>query len=161
MRGAVAIDRLAGPSEVLIVASAGAEPELVAADLLAQAEHDPHALALLVTDDKKLARAVAGALERQIGELATAATARAAIAARGAAFVVGSLDEAAAIAEAVAPEHLQLVGAAEEALADRVTNAGAVFVGASPPWACPTSSAAATSSASTAAPRRAGPRPPR
>jgi len=133
VRGAVAIDSLAGPSEVLIVASAGAEPELVAADLLAQAEHDPRALALLVTDDKKLARAVAGALGRQVGDLATAATARAAIAGQGTAFVVGSMDEAAAIADALAPEHLQLVGAAAEALADRVTNAGAIFVGASTP----------------------------
>lgn len=133
VRGTVAIDSLAGPSEVLIVASAGAEPELVAADLLAQAEHDPQATALLVTDDKKLARAVGAALARQLGELETAATARESIAGHGAALVVDSMDEAAELADAVAPEHLQLVGAAAEALAERVENAGAIFVGATTP----------------------------
>jgi histidinol dehydrogenase len=133
VRGAVAIDGLAGPSEVVIVASEGADPELVAADLLAQAEHDPQALALLVTDRWKLARQVRRAVARQLPGLATAATARQALAGRGAAFLAASMEEAAEIVDALAPEHVQLVGAAAEALAERIVHAGAVFVGASTP----------------------------
>lgn len=133
VRGAVAIDGLAGPSEVVIVASQGADPELVAADLLAQAEHDPQALALLVTDRRKLAKEVRRAVARQLSGLATAPVARQSIASRSAAFVVASMAEAADIVDALAPEHVQLVGAAAEALAERIVHAGAVFVGASTP----------------------------
>ncbi len=133
VRGDVAIDGLAGPSEVVIVAGGDADPELVAADLLAQAEHDPQALPLLVTGRKKLAKEVRRAVERQLTGLATAATARSSLEGRGAALVVGSMAEALEIVEAVAPEHLQLVGEEAEALAGEVTNAGAIFVGASTP----------------------------
>jgi histidinol dehydrogenase len=128
--GDVAIDGLAGPTEVLIVADASADPDLVAADLLAQAEHDPRAAALLATPDERLAKAVRKTLAEQVEVLATAATARASLAAFGTAFVVAGMGEALTLIEALAPEHLQLVGAEAEALAGEVRSAGAVFVGA-------------------------------
>ncbi len=128
----VAIDGLAGPSEVVIVASGDADPALVAADLLAQAEHDPRALALLVTDRRKLAKAVAGELSRQLKSLPTAGVARRAL---EAALVVADMDQALAVADEVAPEHLQLIGADAEALAERVRNASAIFVGPTSPAA--------------------------
>lgn len=135
--GDVGIDGLAGPTEVLIVADGSADPEWVAADLLAQAEHDPRAAAVLVTDAPALAEAVAAALERQVGALATEETARASLASFGTAFLtadLGSEPEAALdLVERFAPEHLQLVGAQAEALADRVRSAGAIFLGAATP----------------------------
>jgi histidinol dehydrogenase len=134
--GDVAIDGIAGPSEVVIVAD-GADHAVeagdVAADLLAQAEHDPRAAAVLITADAKLAKRVARAVEAQLAGLSTAATARASLAAFGVALVVPEMAKAAELVERIAPEHLQLVGAAAEALADRIANAGAVFLGASTP----------------------------
>ncbi len=130
--GGVGIDGLAGPSEVVIVASEGADPALVAADLLAQAEHDPRALALLVTDRRKLAKDVAGELGRQIKSLPTAGAARAAL---DSALVVADMDEARRVADEIAPEHLQLIGPAAEELAERVSNASAIFVGPTSPVA--------------------------
>ena len=127
--GDVAIDGLAGPSEVVIAADAGSDPGALAADLLAQAEHDPLATAVLITPDARLARQVADEVDRQLGRLATAETARAALANFGAAFVVAGPEEALALIDAIAPEHLQLVGPESEALASRVRSAGAVFVG--------------------------------
>jgi histidinol dehydrogenase len=131
--GDVAIDGLAGPTEVLIVADSSADPELIAADLLAQAEHDPRAAALLVTPAARLARAVRKALVVQVEALSTAVTARASLASFGTAFVVAGMDEALGLVEALAPEHLQLVGAGAEALAGEVRSAGAVFLGAATP----------------------------
>ena len=131
--GDVGVDRDAGPSEVVIVATAGAPPETVAADLLAQAEHDPLAVAVLVTDSMALAGRVAAEVGRQLGGLSTAETASAALERHGAAFVAADLDEAVALAERIAPEHLQLIGDAAEDRADDFRNAGAVFVGASSP----------------------------
>jgi len=131
--GDVAIDGIAGPSEVMIVADREASPKLVAADLLAQAEHDPQALAVLVTDESRLTKDVERELRRQLDGLATAEVARAALAGQGAALVVTDMEEALAIVEAIAPEHLQLVGSSAEALADRIRNAGAIFVGAATP----------------------------
>lgn len=131
--GDVAIDGLAGPSEVVIVADTSADPALVAADLLAQAEHDPLAAAVLLTPDAKLAKAVAAEVERQLADLSTAATARASLDHFGAALVVEDLEAALALAEAIAPEHLQLVGPGAEALAGRASAAGAVFVGSATP----------------------------
>lgn len=133
----VAIDSLAGPSEVLILAGGSGSRHSplaasIAADLLAQAEHDPQATAVLITFDDKLAKAVERELRSQLRDLPTAAVARAALASQGAILVVEDLEEALALAEEIAPEHLQLVGTAE-ALAERVRNAGAVFVGASTP----------------------------
>ncbi len=128
--GDVAIDGLAGPSEVVVVADAGADPALIAADLLAQAEHDPLAAAVLITPERELARLVAAAVATQLAALPTAATARAALAGMGCALVVAGWDEALALVEQIAPEHLQLVGAGAEALAGRVRSAGAIFLGA-------------------------------
>jgi histidinol dehydrogenase len=139
--GDVGIDGLAGPTEVVIVAGAGADAALLAADLLAQAEHDPLAAAVLITPDRTLAREVAAAVGPQLAALAklgvagaaAAATARAALDRFGAALLVGGWDEALELVERIAPEHLQLVGAGAEALAERVRSAGAVFLGAATP----------------------------
>ncbi len=131
--GDVAIDGLAGPSEVVIVADAGADPGDLAADLLAQAEHDPLAAAVLITPDAKLAKRVSAEADRQLAVLATAATARAALANFGAALVVAGLEDALDLVERIAPEHLQLVGLEAEALAPRVRAVGAVFIGAATP----------------------------
>jgi histidinol dehydrogenase len=134
--GDVGIDGLAGPSEVVIVADPGADPEEVAADLLAQAEHDPLAAAVLITTDAKLAKLVSAEIDRQLAAPAlatTAETARASLAAFGVALVVAGLEEALDLVERLAPEHLQLVGREAEVLALHVRAAGAVFVGAATP----------------------------
>jgi histidinol dehydrogenase len=136
--GRVGIDQEAGPSEVVVLASGdigeqGAE--LVAADLLAQAEHDPRAIAVAISPERRLLRAITGEVDRQIRGLATADTARAALAGASCAFLVEDLEAGLALAERLAPEHLQLVGAQAEALAPRVRAAGAVFVGAATPTA--------------------------
>lgn len=132
--GSVAIDGLAGPSEVLIVASGkDVDADWVAADLLAQAEHDPMATALLITDNAKLAKAVDARLAKRLKSLETAKVARASLKDYGAAIVVRDMDTALQWAERIAPEHLQLVGVEAEALAERIRNSGAVFVGASTP----------------------------
>jgi len=131
--GDVAIDGLAGPSEVVIVADASADPADVAADLLAQAEHDPLAAAVLITTDAKLAKRVSTEVDRQLGWLSTAETARASLANFGAGLVVKTMEEALDLVERIAPEHLQLVGAEAETLADHVRTAGAIFIGAASP----------------------------
>ena len=131
--GAVAIDGLMGPSEVVVVAGEAADPEWVASDLLAQAEHDPRAAALLVTTSRRLAQRVAAAVARQLPSLSTAETAGASLRAYGGVLVVGDLDAAVALADEIAPEHLQLVGAEIEVRAAEFRNAGAVFVGARTP----------------------------
>jgi histidinol dehydrogenase len=131
--GDVAVDGLAGPSEVVIVADASADPGDVAADLLAQAEHDPLAAAVLITTDPKLAKRVSAEIDRQLGWLSTAETARASLANFGAGLVVKTMEEALELVERIAPEHLQLVGADAEALADQVRSAGAIFIGAASP----------------------------
>ncbi|HYG65373.1 MAG TPA: histidinol dehydrogenase [Thermoanaerobaculia bacterium] len=133
--GDVAIDGIAGPSEVVIVADSGSDPALVAADLLAQAEHDPLAAAVLITPDEALARAVAGEIEEQLGELSTAEIARESLRRFGLALVVQDLEEALEAVERIAPEHLQLVGPGAERLAWRVVAAGAIFMGADTPEA--------------------------
>ncbi|HEY7839591.1 MAG TPA: histidinol dehydrogenase [Terriglobales bacterium] len=119
-----AIDFLAGPTEVLIVAGKDAHPAFVAADLVAQAEHDPQAAAWLATDSRRLAQAVVRALERQLAE-APNPIASASLRARGAILITRTLAEATALAERIAPEHIT-VPAAELA---RVTSAGSIFVG--------------------------------
>jgi histidinol dehydrogenase len=128
--GDVAIDGLAGPTEVVIVADAAADPGDLAADLLAQAEHDPQAAAVLITVDGNLAKQISAEVDRQLAGLATAETARASLGNFGAALVVASLEEALDLVEQIAPEHLQLVGTGAEGLAPRVRSAGAVFIGA-------------------------------
>ncbi|MFP3940805.1 MAG: histidinol dehydrogenase, partial [Thermoanaerobaculia bacterium] len=141
----VGIDSLAGPTEVVIVADGALEGddgavERLAADLLAQAEHDPRAAAVLVAHGdrraRRLARKVAKRVEARLEGLETAATARASLRAFGAALVVDTLEEAAALVERLAPEHLQLVGPDAESLAERTgphLPAGAIFVGSATP----------------------------
>jgi histidinol dehydrogenase len=131
--GDVAIDGIAGPSEVVVIADGSADPGDLAADLLAQAEHDPKAASVLITTDPRLAERVAAEVERQLAGLSTAETARASLENFGALLVAGSLEEAAELANRIAPEHLQLVGPEAEALAGRITAAGAVFLGGSTP----------------------------
>jgi histidinol dehydrogenase len=128
--GEVDIDSIAGPSEVLIVADAGANPSWIAADLIAQAEHDREARAVLVTTSAKLAAAVNAELARQLADLPRKDIAEAAIRAHGAAVIVTSLDEAVEFANAFAPEHLELQCEGARELAARCMTAGAIFVGA-------------------------------
>ncbi|MBK8595648.1 MAG: histidinol dehydrogenase [Holophagales bacterium] len=134
--GLVSIDLPAGPSEVLILASAGADPARVAADLLAQAEHDPDAVCLLFTERIALAKAVSAEVSRQLAGLPTAATARASLEANGCALVFPSLPAAAKEGAAFCAEHVQLMGRAAERFAPLFTaTSGAVFVGADTPTA--------------------------
>ncbi|HEY3353968.1 MAG TPA: histidinol dehydrogenase [Polyangia bacterium] len=133
--GAVAIDSIAGPSEVLIVADEGAAPDLVAADLLAQAEHDALAVPVLVTPSRALAAAVSQAVAAQVARLPRRATAEAALAANGRAVVTADLAAALAYAARFAPEHLELMVAEPRAALAQVPTAGAVFLGAMTPEA--------------------------
>jgi histidinol dehydrogenase len=133
--GQVDIDAIAGPSEVLILADRTADPALVAADMLAQAEHDPMAAAVCVTPDARLAARVARALDAQLADLPRRAIAARALAAWGAIIVTRSLDEAAAVADAVAPEHLELAVREPRRLAGRIRHAGAIFLGQDAPEA--------------------------
>jgi histidinol dehydrogenase len=130
--GQVDIDSIAGPSEVLIVADGSADAALVAADMLAQAEHDPLAAAVCVTSDRRLAARVAAALDEQLLALPRRAIARRALAAFGAIVVVRTTAEAVVLANRLAPEHLELLVRRPDAWARRVRHAGAIFVG---PWA--------------------------
>jgi histidinol dehydrogenase len=127
--GEVGIDMVAGPSEVVVVADATADPDWVASDMLAQAEHDPMARALLVTDAGELIPKVAAALERQLAALPRRAIAAEALRANGALIRVASLDDAVALANRLAPEHLELLVAVPAAVLPRVRHAGAVFLG--------------------------------
>ncbi|MBC7346014.1 MAG: histidinol dehydrogenase [Clostridia bacterium] len=129
VNGVVAIDLVAGPSEVVVVADETAPPDYLAADLLAQAEHDPEALAVLLTPDASLAQAVAAALERQLALLPRQDIARQALANYGALVVTASLEEALDLANRLAPEHLELVVAEPWSWLGRVEHAGAVFLG--------------------------------
>ena len=131
--GEVGIDMLAGPSEVVVVADAGADPEWAAGDLLAQAEHDPMARALLITDSDALISRVAAALEGQLASLPRREIAGKALEANGALIRVATLDDAVELANRLAPEHLELMVRVPAALLPRVRHAGAVFMGAHPP----------------------------
>ncbi len=127
--GQVGIDMVAGPSEVVIIADSGNDPAWIAADLLAQAEHDEAAQAILITDDADFANAVAAAVDAQLATLPRAATARASWQDFGAIILVKRLDEAPSIASRLAPEHLEIAAENADALAANVTDAGAIFVG--------------------------------
>jgi histidinol dehydrogenase len=133
--GRVGIDSVAGPSEVLVIADGDNDPEWIAADLLAQAEHDTAAQSILITDSRAFGNAVASAVERQIARLPRAGIAGASWAEFGAIIEVGSLDEAPALANRIAAEHLQIVTANPDVLAASITNAGAIFLGAHTPEA--------------------------
>lgn len=127
--GRVGIDMIAGPSEIVIVAEATVDPGWIAADLLSQAEHDERAQAILITDSAEFARQVMGAVDAQLLTLERGAIARASWATHGAVIVVERIEDAAGLVDALAPEHLELVGPRAERLADAIRHAGAVFVG--------------------------------
>jgi histidinol dehydrogenase len=126
--GGPAIDMPAGPSELLVIADASADPALVAADLLSQAEHDVSAQVLLVTDSAPLAERVEAELTEQLATLPRRTVAGQSLE-NARILLVGSLDEAAGVANAYAPEHLSLAVAEPAGLVDRIVNAGAIFAG--------------------------------
>jgi histidinol dehydrogenase len=127
--GVVGIDALAGPSEIVVVADGANDPEWIAADLLSQAEHDPAAQSILITDDPQFAAAVEQAVERQLRTLATGVDAAQSWRRHGAIILVRDLDESPALVNALAPEHVEFAVDAPERLADRVRHAGAIFLG--------------------------------
>jgi histidinol dehydrogenase len=127
--GTVDIDMIAGPSEVLIVADWRAKPAWVAADLLSQAEHDPLAAAILVTPSAVLVRAVQAELATQLAALPRRAIARRALRRHGTAIVTASVAEAIAVANRIAPEHLELAVARPERWLPAIRHAGAIFLG--------------------------------
>jgi histidinol dehydrogenase len=133
--GIVDIDSIAGPSEVLIVADGSASPAVIAADMLAQAEHDPQAAAICVTPDRRLAAAVSAALDEQLRTLPRRALAARALARFGAIVLTASLAEAVALADRLAPEHLELLVRSPRRWVPRIRHAGAVFVGPHAPEA--------------------------
>jgi histidinol dehydrogenase len=129
--GRVGIDLIAGPSEIVVVADGHQNPEWLAADLLSQAEHDVLAQAILITDSRGLADAVADALECQLENLPRRAIAAASWRDHGAIIVVEALEAAPALVDRLAPEHLELLVPEPLALAERIRHAGAIFLG---PW---------------------------
>ena len=133
--GQVSIDMIAGPSEILIVSDGKSDPVHVAADMLSQAEHDRLASAVLVTDSEALANAVSRELERQIPMLPRAEIARASIDSNGKIIVAEDLMTGIAIANEIAPEHLELMVDDPFAYLDAVKNAGSIFMGRNCPEA--------------------------
>ena len=129
--GQVAIDSLAGPSEVLVIADHSAQPDQVAADLLAQAEHDPLAAAVLITTDHALADGINAAVAEQLSNHPRRAICEAALRDWGLVVVCDDLESCARLSDSFAPEHLELLVERPEPLADRIQNAGAIFLG---PW---------------------------
>jgi len=127
--GRVGIDMIAGPSEILVVADTLNDPSWIAADLLSQAEHDLAAQAILITDDREFARLVERAVEGHLATLPRAAIARGSWEAHGAIILVADWDEAVALIDRIAPEHLELALDNAEDLAGRVNHAGAIFLG--------------------------------
>ena len=133
--GKVGIDMIAGPSEVLVIADRSANANWIAADLLAQAEHDVNAQSILITDDETLANDVERAVEAQLTTLPRADIARASWNDFGAIILVKTLDESIALANTIAAEHLEIITADPEHLSARIRNAGAIFLGAHTPEA--------------------------
>src|SRR3954453_15159983 len=133
--GTVGIDMIAGPSEVLVIADKTGNPDWIAADLLAQAEHDTAAQSILITDDAALADAVEQAVTAQLTTLPRGAVAGASWRDFGAVILVRSLDDAVPLVDALAPEHLEIETADPERLAAKIRNAGAIFLGAHTPEA--------------------------
>ncbi len=127
--GQVGIDMVAGPSEIVVIADKENDPAWIAADLLAQAEHDQAAQSILITDDAAFGRAVAAAVEAQLKTLPRADVARPSWQNFGAIILVDSLDQAPALADRLAPEHLQIATSDPDALGSRIRNAGALFLG--------------------------------
>ena len=133
--GQVGIDMIAGPSEILVVADRRNDPQWIAADLMSQAEHDSAAQAILVTDDAAFAAEVEAAVEHHLARLPRAQIARASWQAHGAILLVADWKEAAALIDRIAPEHLELALDEADALAERVSHAGAIFLGRHTPEA--------------------------
>ena len=133
--GKVGIDMIAGPSEVLVLADGSANAEWIAADLLAQAEHDEAAQSILITNDAQLAADVEAAVAGQLKTLPRAEIAGASWRDYGATILVGDLDEAVPLVDALAPEHLELIAVDAETLVAKIRNAGAIFVGGYTPEA--------------------------
>ncbi len=129
--GQVGIDMIAGPSEILVIADRDNDPDWIALDLLSQAEHDESAQSILITDDAAFGQAVAAAVDKRLQTLARRAIAGASWRDFGAVITVRDLAEAAALSDRIAPEHLELCVADPDALAARITHAGAIFLG---PW---------------------------
>jgi histidinol dehydrogenase len=127
--GEVGIDMLAGPSEILVIADGSANPDWVAMDLFSQAEHDESAQALLLSPDERHLDAVAASIARLLPEMPRKKVIEASLKARGALILTRDLEEACAVANRIAPEHLELLVANPEVLAPKIRNAGAVFLG--------------------------------
>jgi len=133
--GRVGIDTIAGPSEILVVADRANDPAWIAADLLSQAEHDETAQSILIADDDGFIDAVLIAIDQQLARLPRAAIAGASWERLGAVIRVAALDDAVALIDAIAPEHLELAIAEPEAMAGRINHAGAIFLGRHAPEA--------------------------
>src|SRR4030081_3512236 len=133
--GKVGIDMIAGPSEVLVIADHSANADWIAADLLAQAEHDANAQSILITDSEALAGDVARAVQTQLTALPRAEIARASWNEFGAIILVKNLDEAVSLANAIAAEHLEIMTSDPESLSAQIRNAGAIFLGPHTPEA--------------------------
>ncbi|MBQ9929322.1 MAG: histidinol dehydrogenase [Oscillospiraceae bacterium] len=133
--GKVSIDMIAGPSEIMIICDGKTDPRYAAADLLSQAEHDKMASAILVTDSEALAYAVQAELEKQIPQLKRSEIARASIDSNGKIILVADIDTAITVANAIAPEHLELCLDEPMAYLDKVRHAGSVFLGRNCPEA--------------------------
>ena len=127
--GTVGIDMIAGPSEILVVADRENDPAWIAIDLLSQAEHDPVAQSVLITDDTDFAAAVISAVEDHLKTLSRAEIARQSWQNHGAVIIVADLDQAPPLVDRLAPEHLELAVAEPEALAEKIRYAGAIFLG--------------------------------
>ncbi|OQY57080.1 MAG: histidinol dehydrogenase [Desulfobacteraceae bacterium 4572_88] len=127
--GTVGIDMIAGPSEILVIADASGDPEFIAADLLSQAEHDPLASSILVTDSESVASAVAKAVEKQLDGLERKEIAKASLEQYGGIMLVSDIPAAIELANRIAPEHLELQISAPFEHIGQIRNAGAVFIG--------------------------------
>ncbi len=127
--GVVDIDMIAGPSEIMVVVDQSADPVLAAADLLSQAEHDPLAYCILVTDDLKILTAVDGEINRQLALLPRREIASESIAERGCLLLVADMDQAMKVVNRIAPEHLELMVQDPDSLLEMTTCAGAIFLG--------------------------------
>ncbi len=133
--GRVGIDSIAGPSEIVVVCDGHTDPRWIAMDLFSQAEHDELAQSILISPDRDFLQRVAAAMSERIAELPRAEIVRASLAGRGALIAVGDLDEAIALSNRIAPEHLELSVAAPRLWLEKVRHAGAVFLGRHTPEA--------------------------
>lgn len=127
--GQVGIDFVAGPTEILIIADRTAKPELIASDLIAQAEHDPMARPWLITDEKKLAQAVRTEIFKQLKKIKTSRTASRSLAEQGLIIIIDHLEEAIELANQIAPEHLELLVKDPDRIISRLRNYGSLFIG--------------------------------